>query len=53
MVCGFTDRADDRKQVESLLLGVHDEGALTPVGSVGTGWTAHAARALRKKSGGA
>ena len=48
VVCGFTDRADDRKQVGSLLLGVYDEGALIPVGSVGTGWTAHAARALRK-----
>ena len=49
VVCGFTDRADDRNQVGSLLLGVYDNGALIPVGSVGTGWTAHAARALRKK----
>ena len=31
MVCGFTDRADDRKQVGSLLLGVYDDGALIPV----------------------
>ena len=44
VVCGFTDRADDRNQVGSLLLGVYDDGALIPVGSVGTGWTAHASQ---------
>ena len=32
VVCGFTDRADDRNQVGSLLLGVYDGGALIPVG---------------------
>ena len=49
MVCGFTDRADDRKQVGSLLLGVYADGALIPVGSVGTGWTGREATALRAK----
>ena len=49
VVCGFTDRADDPNQVGSLLLGVYAEGALIPVGSVGTGWTAKESAALRKK----
>ena len=49
VVCGFTDRADDRNQVGSLLLGVYEDGALIPVGSVGTGWTGREATALRKK----
>ena len=50
VICGFTDRADDRNQVGSLLLGVHDEdGELIPVGSVGTGWTGQEAKALRKQ----
>ena len=31
VVCGFTDRADDRKQVGSLLLGVYDDGALIQI----------------------
>ena len=48
VVCGFTDRSDDPKKVGNLLLGVSDNGALIPVGSVGTGWTAQAAKALRK-----
>jgi len=50
VVCGYTERSDDAAQVGSLLLGVHDEaGALVSVGSVGTGWNAEAARALKQK----
>jgi bifunctional non-homologous end joining protein LigD len=52
VVCGFTDRADDPRQVGSLLLGAYDDGALIPVGSVGTGWTGREAREPRRKLGG-
>jgi bifunctional non-homologous end joining protein LigD len=50
VVCGYTERSDGSPQVGSLLLGVHDEaGRLLSVGSVGTGWDAKEARALKKK----
>lgn len=49
VICGFTDRSDDKAQVGSLLLGVYDQGNLIPTGSVGTGWTGKEASALRKK----
>jgi bifunctional non-homologous end joining protein LigD len=49
VVAGFTDRADARAQVGSLLLGVYDNAQLRSVGSVGTGWTNREAAALRKK----
>ena len=48
VVCGYTDRSDGTAQVGSLLLGVYDEkGALISVGSVGTGWDAAQAAALK------
>ena len=46
VVAGFTDRADDRAQVGSLLLGIYQDGTLLSVGSVGTG---RQAAALRKQ----
>ncbi len=48
VVCGYTDRSDGSAQVGSLILGVHDEvGELVSVGSVGTGWDAAEATALK------
>lgn len=49
VVCGYTDRTDGQPQIGSLLLGVYAESALVSVGSVGTGWDAEAARALKTK----
>ena len=49
VVAGFTDRADDRAQVGSLLLGIYQDGTLISAGSVGTGWTGRQATALRKQ----
>jgi bifunctional non-homologous end joining protein LigD len=49
VIGGFTDRSDGSPQVGSLLLGVHDDqGALIPVGSVGTGWDRRTSEALRQ-----
>jgi len=50
VIGGFTDRGGDShaREIGSLLLGVFDErGQLHPVGSVGTGWSADTASALR------
>ncbi|MGH6645795.1 DNA ligase D [Aquabacterium sp.] len=48
VVCGYTDRSDGTAQVGSLILGVHSpDGSLVSVGSVGTGWSAQEARALK------
>lgn len=52
VIGGFTDRGGDARAAEigSLLLGVFDErGSLHSVGSVGTGWSAATARALKKR----
>lgn len=50
VVCGYTDRSDGSPQVGSLLLGVYeDDGRLTSVGSVGTGWSSAEAAALKTK----
>jgi len=49
VICGFTERSDDASRVGSLLLGVQAEGQLVSVGSVGTGWDAKAARALKQQ----
>jgi len=49
VICGFTERSDDAARVGSLLLGVHADGKLVSVGSVGTGWDAKAARALKQQ----
>ena len=49
VVCGYTDRSDGTAQIGSLLLGVHaPDGALVSVGSVGTGFSAQQAQALRQ-----
>jgi bifunctional non-homologous end joining protein LigD len=48
VVCGYTDRSDGSPQIGSLLLGVNDpQHGLVSVGSVGTGWDASAAKALK------
>lgn len=48
VVCGYTDRSNEPTQIGSLLLGVHDaQGRLVSVGSVGTGWSASDAQALK------
>lgn len=50
VIGGYHDRAKGRGQVGSLLLGVYDgNGALLPVGSVGTGWSSEEATALKTK----
>jgi bifunctional non-homologous end joining protein LigD len=52
VVAGFTDRGAERSapEIGSLILGVHDEqGRLVSVGSVGTGWSAADAAALKTK----
>ncbi|MDM0028876.1 DNA ligase D [Variovorax saccharolyticus] len=50
VVAGYTNRSDGSPQIGSLLLGVHaPSGALLSVGSVGTGWNAEEATALKRK----
>jgi bifunctional non-homologous end joining protein LigD len=53
VVIGFTDRGGDNRQgqeVGALMLAIHDEaGQWVPVGKVGTGWDARAARDLRQR----
>ena len=50
VVCGYTDRSDGSVEIGSLLLGVYsDTGQLESVGSVGTGWSAAEAAALKTK----
>lgn len=50
VVCGYADRTDGSPRIGSLMLGVHDErGQLVSVGSVGTGWRADEAEALKKR----
>jgi bifunctional non-homologous end joining protein LigD len=50
VVCGYTNRSDSDSQVGSLFLGVYeDDGGLTSVGSVGTGWNAAEATVLKTK----
>jgi bifunctional non-homologous end joining protein LigD len=50
VIAGYTDRAGSASQVGSLLLGVHaSDGDLVSVGSVGTGWDAKEAAALKKR----
>ncbi|MDM0108844.1 DNA ligase D [Variovorax sp. J22R24] len=50
VVAGYTDRTDGSPQIGSLLLGVHAPGGeLVSVGSVGTGWSAEEAAALKRK----
>ena len=50
VVAGYTNRSDGSPQIGSLLLGVHaPNGALISVGSVGTGWDAEEATALKRK----
>lgn len=49
VVCGYTDRSDGAAQIGSLVLGVHEAGGrLVAVGSVGTGWTADDAAAMKR-----
>ncbi len=50
VIAGYTDRSDDSSRIGSLLLGVHaPSGALVSVGSVGTGWSAKEASALKAR----
>lgn len=51
VVCGWTDRGgvESAAEVGSLLLGVHEAGQLVYAGSVGTGWSAKAAAALKAR----
>jgi bifunctional non-homologous end joining protein LigD len=50
VVGGFVDRTNATGEIGSLLLGVHDDqGRLMPVGGVGTGWDAAAARDLHRR----
>ncbi|MDM0002244.1 DNA ligase D [Variovorax sp. J22P240] len=50
VIAGYTDRTDGSPQIGSLLLGVHTpQGELVSVGSVGTGWDAEEAAALKRK----
>lgn len=50
VIAGYTDRTNGPGQVGSLLLGVHGErGELVSVGSVGTGWNAAVATALKQQ----
>lgn len=46
VVVGFTLRAGATREVGSLLLGYHEDGALRSAGAVGTGWDGAMARAL-------
>ncbi|MCE9657303.1 MAG: DNA ligase D [Burkholderiales bacterium] len=49
VVCGFTDRANARGEVGSLLLGYHEGGELKYAGNVGTGWNARTGRDLHAR----
>jgi len=50
VLAGYSVRADDPQAVGSLLLALHDAtGKLQAAGSVGTGWTAAAAKGLLQK----
>ncbi|PZP90793.1 MAG: hypothetical protein DI587_37570 [Variovorax paradoxus] len=51
VVCGWTDRGGEKlaPEVGSLLLGVHEAGQLVYAGSVGTGWSAKTAAALKAR----
>jgi bifunctional non-homologous end joining protein LigD len=49
VICGFTDRANARGEVGSLLLGYHDGGELKYAGNVGTGWNAKTGRDLHAR----
>lgn len=50
VIGGFTDRSDGSPTVGSLLLGVYGEdGQLVSTGSVGTGWDAATAAAIREQ----
>jgi len=49
VVCGFIDRNHAAAEVGSLLLGVHEDGALKYVGNVGTGWDARTGQALHAR----
>ena len=49
VICGFTDRANARGKVGSLLLGYHDGGELKYAGNVGTGWNAKTGRDLHAR----
>jgi len=50
VIAGFTDRANTKGEVGSLLLAVHDEsGALRHAGNVGTGWSAATGAALHER----
>ena len=49
VIAGYTDRAGGSAEIGSLLLGVHGpDGELVSVGSVGTGWDAKEAAALKR-----
>jgi bifunctional non-homologous end joining protein LigD len=49
VVCGYTDRRGEARQIGSLILGVYRDGELISVGSVGTGWNSDEATALKDK----
>ncbi|MEO8123207.1 MAG: DNA ligase D [Burkholderiales bacterium] len=49
VIAGFSDRAGRTNGVGSLLLAVHENGALVHAGNVGTGWTLKANAVLRKR----
>jgi bifunctional non-homologous end joining protein LigD len=49
VVVGFTGRVRGKDEVGGLLLGYHENGRLRYAGSVGTGWDAKTARALRRR----
>ena len=49
VVGGYVPSSVSRKAIGSLVLGVHEDGALRHVGRVGTGFTAAAAEALLRR----
>ena len=49
VICGFNERDGARGEVGSLFLGVYEDGVLTYVGNVGTGWNARTARDLHAR----
>ncbi|MFC3073252.1 DNA ligase D [Shinella pollutisoli] len=49
VIGGFIPSTVSRKAIGSLVLGVNEEGALTPVGRVGTGFTGSVAAQLFKR----
>jgi bifunctional non-homologous end joining protein LigD len=49
VIAGYVDRAGTTRQIGSLILGVYQSDTLVPAGSVGTGFNAEQATALKTK----